>query len=51
MATLKVAVGVLNILAAIFPAVKQLGVRYSDYGVNNKHYGAVCEAPLIAGGT
>jgi hemoglobin-like flavoprotein len=30
MATLKVAVGGLNILPAIIPAVKQLGARHSD---------------------
>ena len=46
MSILKTAVGSLNHLDAIVPAVQDLGVRHKGYGVKDEHYGVVGDALL-----
>ena len=44
MAMIKTAVDGLDDLAALVPAVQELGVHHAAYGVEERHYGAVGEA-------
>ena len=46
MSTLGLAVGSLNNLEAILPAVRSLGQRHAGYGVTAEHYQPVAEAFL-----
>ena len=46
MSTLGLAVGSLNKLETILPAVQSLGRRHADYGVTAEHYQPVAEAFL-----
>jgi hemoglobin-like flavoprotein len=46
MSTLGLAVGSLNNLEAILPAVRSLGQRHAGYGVTSEHYQPVAEAFL-----
>jgi hemoglobin-like flavoprotein len=46
MSTLGLAVGSLNKLEAILPAVRSLGQRHAGYGVTAEHYQPVAEAFL-----
>jgi hemoglobin-like flavoprotein len=46
MQMLNTAVGSLDNLGVILPAVKDLGARHADYGVTDEHYDAVGEALL-----
>lgn len=46
MAMLATAVGNLHNLAAVIPAVQQLGVRHVQYGVTGQHYDTVATALL-----
>jgi len=46
MSTLGLAVGSLNNLEAILPAVRSLGKRHAEYGVTAEHYQPVAEALL-----
>jgi hemoglobin-like flavoprotein len=46
MQMLNTAVGNLDNLGVIVPAVKDLGVRHAEYGVTDEHYDAVGEALL-----
>ena len=46
MAMIATAVGGLNRLESIVPAVEALGQRHGEYGVQSSHYGTVAEALL-----